>query len=194
MKLVKLLPFYGLFLITLSCSNQINSINPSNINSLSIENGINIINEIKSNNVEKVKELLSKNLNLKVQNLNGETPLMIASANGNKEIVELICNKYKFDNISKLPEFDWKKANSYVGIVSPIYNKYTNYSDDYKSFINYTNSKSFNKSALLFAIENGHTDIAKYLISEGSDLSVKDSNQNNLIFYSLILRNTEFID
>ena len=138
------------------------------------ENNTSLIFSSHNGHTEIVKKLLEKNANISIKNSSGNTALILASKGGYVEIVKLLLNA----NLnSKKPEV----TNNYF---SNIMKKFKDNVLDKIFISDFVNEKNnLGKTALLYAVEFGHIEIARLLLDNKADINYKDNKGKGALIY-----------
>lgn len=136
--------------------------------------------ELKNGNVEKVKEIIENDITLlESQNPRGSTPLMLAAADGQKDLLKYIIKKGA----------DVNKANTY-GNTALHYTAWESKTEMFKLLVeqgaklNVENSRGQNP--LHYSCMGGSLDIFNYCISKGMDINKKCDDGSNLIHWAAL--------
>ncbi len=126
---------------------------------------------VSQGNINEIDLLLDENgtllVDINTRNESGETALMIASDNGNLEVVRWVLS---YEEDLSLKDVHGNNAliraakKGYFDVVEELLNK--------KANINSTNND--NRTALMNASENGYIRVVKLLIKKGSHITLKD--------------------
>ena len=147
----------------------------ANVNAKDLNRNMAIHVAISKGNIEVVKVLLqSDKLYLSVADNNGYTPLILASAFKNFEMVELLLSKNPgigFQDNNGNTALHWATVNNTKDIVSILISARAN--------INKQNNKGF--TALHYAVEKGFVEIVKQLLAAGADLGIVDNEGNTAL-------------
>ena len=125
-----------------------------------------------SGNTQKVKELLSKNVNLNAVDQDGRSALMYAAFNGHTEIVKALLEKGASVN-----------AADYTGRTALIFASSGSYPETVKLLLEHKadpnivdNVEKF--TALMFAAAEGHVEIVRILLENKADPGLKDKDDD----------------
>lgn len=153
-----------------------NEVDKKGINSLMIA--------LSYNNIEVIKFLINITDNINKKSKDGKNGLMIAVRNNNFELVKLLINKGAEINSKDSSEYSGQSLlmmASSEGNLEICKLLIENHAD-----INAVSNpvmSNWDKTALMFAIENKHFNIAKLLIDSGANINMKD----NMGFTSLMI-------
>lgn len=116
------------------------------------------------NNLEKVKEALTHQVNVNAYNAESNTVLMLAAFSGNKEIVQILINHGANIHTTNAEIYE---------IVSQLNAQSYDYLSNTYPFVNVVGSCG---TALSVAIRYGHYDIVKLLINHGANINISTDN------------------
>ncbi|CAH1397491.1 unnamed protein product [Nezara viridula] len=139
---------------------------------------------IKKNNINIVNSLLKNGANVNHLNMYRESPLMIATKNGNEAIVNLLLSKY----VSVDVEDEFGNTALQIAISKMSINVV-------KSFLNngamYKVNKLnlYNESALMIATKEGNEAIVNLLLSMNANVDVQDRDGNTALDLAIMKKN-----
>ena len=120
-------------------------------------------------NIDAVEVLLKKDLDINIEDENGETALMLASQNGHHQIVELLLKEHA--NINQQNENEWTALmiashNGHHQVVELLFKEHAD--------INTQNKNGW--TALMIASQNGDFQVVKLLLKEHADINAQNKN------------------
>ena len=173
---IKALFIFSLFVIINSCVFSANKI------SQEVKNEF--VNACRKGDISKVEAMLKQGIDPNVADINGFFGLIVASVNGNLNLVKLLIKyganinkKYKGNVLNGLEgetaltflitSWDWASTNSQKYKLEQV----ANYLVDHGIDLNYKNSLGFNY--LMIAAKEGMTPLIKKLIEKGMDVNAQ---------------------
>jgi ankyrin repeat protein len=132
----------------------------------------------------------------------GKTALMYACAEGHTDIVKLLsCHNFADDSNIKIVETAAKKGYTALGRVNTKeVTRKKKEGDTFderlairleKIYVELDTKDNFGKTALIYAIDNGHTDIVKILLHKGAGIDVKDKSGKTALMYACAKGHTD---
>ncbi|ORX61211.1 ankyrin [Piromyces finnis] len=154
-----------------------------NKNHLSV---LSLINAIKREDIEKIKNLIDSGVDINRRNLDGCTPLFYAVKTGNLEITKYIieCGAY----LNLMDRYGYTPLSHAIKIGSLEIVKYL---IEKEIDINVINEYGY--TPLIYAIKKEDIDIIKYLVKNGANINEIDKNVYTPLFYAIKKRNFEII-
>ena len=137
-----------------------------------------IIDAAKIGNIEVVKLLLTKNVDVNIQNEEGQTTLMEASQNGHTQIVELLLKKNADVNIQNkkgVTALMLASQNGHAQVIKLLLKENADVNIQIED----------GRTGLVLASQNGHTQIVELLLKENADVNIqKEDGQTALMLAS----------
>ena len=120
-------------------------------------------------NIDAVEVLLKKDVDINIQDENGETALMLASQNGHHQIVELLLKEHA--DINQQNENEWTalmiaSQNGHHQVVELLLKEHADINTQEKD----------GWTALMLASQNGHHQVVELLLKELADINTRNKN------------------
>ena len=171
---------------------------------------LNFIDFAKQGNLEKVKECIANGADVNAKKYYGKTALKYASENGHFEIIKYLiangadvnANNNYGETALNLAKTDEIKAYLEQAIKQKEFNDFISFvkqgdlekiRECLSNGVNINAVDSDGKTALMWACQKGHFEVAITLISSGTDINAKDKNGKTAINYSAESGNVELM-